>query len=455
VKLWDTTTGQERFTLRGHTSPVGTVAFNHTGTRLASASWDQTVKLWDTASGQEIHTLKGHSGPVVCVAFRPDGTLLASGGDDQTVKLWDMASGRVMRIFKGHTGTVRSIAFSPDGTQLASASEDRTLKLWDAVSGMELRTFTGHTGQVVSVAFSPDGSWLASASGDRTLKLWNAATGQELRTFSGHRSTVSSVTFGIDGTRLASASRDQTVKLWDTAAGQELRTLSGHTEAVWNVAFSPDGTRLASVSDDWTVVIWDARPLTPLVQVEVEAVGRLTYLSRKPLPSAEVRAAIQRDKLISAAVRQKALELADRFLEEADPKHYHDAAWPLIRHPYANVFMCEFALAQLRVACDKAPAQQPYRIALGIAQYRLGRFQKERHAEALATLLQSDQGHPATLAFAAMAAHQLGHQEKSRAGLARMREVLREEQWAKNPDARSFLREAAELIEGKPTQPRP
>jgi hypothetical protein len=109
----------------------------------------------------------------------------------------------------------------------------------------------------------------------------------------------------------------------------------------------------------------------------------------------------------------------------------------------------------MKVACDKAPAQQPYRIALGIAQYRLGRFQKERYAEALATLMKCDQGHPATLAFVAMAEHQLGHKEKSRAGFARMQEVLREEQWAKNPDARSFLREAAELIEGRPTQPKP
>jgi hypothetical protein len=391
----------------------------------------------------------------VSVAFSPDGTRLASASDDQTVKLWDAATGQELRALKGHTSTVRSVAFSPDGTRLASASEDRTVKLWDVPSGQELHTLRGHSGQVVSVAFSLDGTRLASASEDRTVKLWDAALGEELRTFKGHTGSVWSVAFSPNGTRLASSGRDRTVKLWDVASGQELRTLQGHTGSVVSVAFSPDGMRLASASEDGTVGLWDARPLTTDIKAEVESVGRLEFLFRKPLPRSEVRAALERDRILNETARRKALEFAERFLEETDPQKYYDAAWPLIRYPYANVFMCQFALAQMKAACQRAPDQETYRIAHGAAQYRVGRFQKESYAEALAALSRCDPNHPATLAFLAMAQHQLGQREKARAVLARMQEVMKDEPGARNPDALSLLREATQLIEGKPAQPRP
>jgi tetratricopeptide (TPR) repeat protein len=93
VKVWDSTSGQELLSLKGHTGPVQGVCFSPDGTRLASAGGAYNkpgeVKVWDSTSGQELLSLKGHTGMVVGVCFNPDGTRLASGSLDQTVKVWE------------------------------------------------------------------------------------------------------------------------------------------------------------------------------------------------------------------------------------------------------------------------------------------------------------------------------------------------------------------------------
>ena len=78
------------------------MAFSPDGQRLASASDDQTVKIWDSATGKELFSLKGHAGGVRSVAFSPDGQRLASASLDQTVKIWDSATGKELFALKGH-----------------------------------------------------------------------------------------------------------------------------------------------------------------------------------------------------------------------------------------------------------------------------------------------------------------------------------------------------------------
>jgi WD40 repeat protein/serine/threonine protein kinase len=446
VKVWGAGSGQELRTLKGHTQWVLSVAFSPDSQRLASASADQTVKVWDVGSGQALHTLKGHTREVECVAFSSDGQRLASASLDQTVKVWDAVSGQELRTLNGHTQGVRGVAFSVDGQRLASASLDQTVKVWDAVSGQELRTLPGHTAPVMSVAFSPDGRRLAAASADQTVKVWDAVSGQELRTLKGHTNWVYGVAFSPDGQRLASASYDQTVKVWDAVSGQELRTLKGHTGGVLSTAFSPDGQRLASASDDQTVKVWDAQPLTPQLLVEREALGLVEFLFARPLRQADVLAYLRSAPAISPQVRPMALALAERYQEGTDPQKYHAAAWPVLRHPYANSIMCQFALVQMSAACERAPDHAPYRLGLAVARYRLGRFQKQRYPEALATLTRCDPKHPTTLAFLAMTQHQLGQNEQARMTLARLRLVMKEPQWAANAEAEAFLREAEALL---------
>ena len=70
------------------------VAYSPDGQMLASACADYTVKLWDTNTGLERFTLHGHASLVDGVAFSPDGERIASAGLDRTVRLWHPATGR-------------------------------------------------------------------------------------------------------------------------------------------------------------------------------------------------------------------------------------------------------------------------------------------------------------------------------------------------------------------------
>jgi WD40 repeat protein len=237
------------------------LALSPDGKRLASGSRDWTVKVWDTATGQETWTLQGHAGPVYSVAFSPDGKRLASGGRD--LKVWDAATGHQTLTLKGHSGLVSSVAFSPDGKRLASGTGDQhqgEVKVWDAATGQETLTLKGDTGGVTDVAFSPDGKLLAGATWGSVM-VWDAATGQETLTLNRQFSRIlsdeegmcsnNSVAFSPDGKRLASGSYDGSIKVWDAQTGRETLTLKergGARQFGKSVAFSPDGRRLAGDS---------------------------------------------------------------------------------------------------------------------------------------------------------------------------------------------------------------
>jgi WD40 repeat protein len=85
------------------------------------------VRLWETETGKEIQTLKGHTGPVQCVAFSPDGKQIVSCGE--TLKLWDLSSGQETLSLRFQA---ISASFTPDGKKIMSGARDGTVKIWDA-----------------------------------------------------------------------------------------------------------------------------------------------------------------------------------------------------------------------------------------------------------------------------------------------------------------------------------
>jgi len=139
----------------------------------SSSSSDKKTKPWEF-----VRSIKAHTMPVLTMAYDPTGTLVATGSADRSVKVWDVARGYCTHSFKGHTDVVQLVQFhvparmfGPTGgagaaaagsLQLYSTSHDYTLKVYDLNDSACVATYKEHLSVATAVA-------TASASGDEYL----------------------------------------------------------------------------------------------------------------------------------------------------------------------------------------------------------------------------------------------------------------------------------------------
>jgi WD40 repeat protein/tRNA A-37 threonylcarbamoyl transferase component Bud32 len=145
LKIWDGESGQEALTIKGNSGPVSSVAISPDSKWIASILRDArgpngkwiaaALKVWNIETGQEAFTLQGHTMPVSEVAFLGNGKRIVSGSQDGTLKVWDAETGHETLTLKGHFRLVMCLAISPDGTRIVSGGADGTLRIWDAQAG--------------------------------------------------------------------------------------------------------------------------------------------------------------------------------------------------------------------------------------------------------------------------------------------------------------------------------
>ena len=246
--------------------------FNSNGSRIVTASSDQTARIWDAPTGTEILKMKvaeEHAVRVAC--FSPDDRVVATGSDDGMLGIWDAQSGRrlvdpirAVPDEQGGWNMIWTIQFSQDGKTILTAGTDGSARLWNAQSGEAIGQPMRHRARVASAGFSPDEKRVLTASDDWTARQWDASTGQQIGPELNHDDHVTSAFYSPDGDLILTASEDGSVRLWDTQSGSPVVAPMRHGATVRVARFDPLGERIVTACEDGTASIWDARLGLPL-----------------------------------------------------------------------------------------------------------------------------------------------------------------------------------------------
>ena len=263
IHVVDAATSAPLHTLAGHPSQVWSIAFDPTGTLLASGSDDQ-INLWEVESGKVWRTWKTAAvsdSPILAATFSRDSQYLVSGNGRGEVRLWNRHTQRCLATMANHTQPVRSLALCPESKFVASGDNGGTVRLWNLKTQTDI-TAIQHPANITALVMSPDGAWIASGSADGTLRLADIYQTHLQTALMGHGGRVLAIAFSPDSQWLATGSSDYTIRLWQVGHSAPEIMLKGHQGWIWAVAFSPDGKWLATGSDDYTVKLWDIEQKT-------------------------------------------------------------------------------------------------------------------------------------------------------------------------------------------------
>jgi WD40 repeat protein/Tfp pilus assembly protein PilF len=372
-----------------------------------------------------------------------DGALLALSAAAGQTALIDLCSERYDRrtIADTHTGP----ALSPDGRWLALGDwHGRGVRVWDVRSAARVCELPTASGAIVRT--SPDGRWLLAGCVSEYL-LWKMGTWELIRRIPReHEINPSGSGFSPDATLLAISRSASAVSLVDPETGRELLRLAASGPNV-RLCFSPDATRLAiSVErgsvDVWNLrevrlqlarigLDWDAAPITDASLSEPAADARRPATPRVDLAAADapepaLHAELDLGDLVAAHLlqahnhskrgRHAQAIAAYRTLLARWPDHApaaNNLAWILLTCPPDSRRPDE-ALPLALKAVELAPERFEYLNTLGVAYYRLGRFD-----QAVQALLQASERNPDgptawDFFYLAMSHQQLGEADQAR-----------------------------------------
>lgn len=255
---WSLKTESAEQVLRFHTDAVNAVAFLKDG-RMATAGGDAKIAIWTPGRSKPDLVFDGHRAPIVSLAVSADGTKLASASWDQTVRVWSLANGS-QQTLEGHSQNVNGVTFGPDGQSLVSVGYDRELRIWPlAGTPPDVITLAAPL-NAVSIAF--DGEIAAGGSDGKVRFL--TAKGEQTGEVQAGPTPIVALAMSPDGTLLAAAGISGAVSVIDRKARSIVRTLVGPGGSVWSVAFLSDDATLLTGGADGRIRRWNARTGDPM-----------------------------------------------------------------------------------------------------------------------------------------------------------------------------------------------
>ena len=228
IHVWETSTGDLIRTLRpfsesGFSGRIYCATLSPDDRFLAIGGFfpDNEIRIIDLQQSPDVVILKGHKNVVSKLRFSADGSRLLSASNDQSVRIWNLtySAGKVSGVpgplFTGHTAPVYDIAWTLDNQRFVSASLDGTLRLWNAQSSGSPVVMKMHIDKVYSVAVSPDGNTIASGGNKGDVLIWDSQGSYRQRLPSVEQ-PVTGLAFTPEGRLMVTSERTQLV---DVEAG--------------------------------------------------------------------------------------------------------------------------------------------------------------------------------------------------------------------------------------------
>lgn len=146
--------------------------------RLFRARTGELIKELQGVSTHDLAGFSGHHFAVTAVAFDHSGTLVASGAEDGEILVWHAERGEVLRKYEGHNGPVAHLEFSGNNRYLVSAAADSSVRIWDLADGTEqLRLFSFNKGTEWA-SVSPNGMFDGSIAGREAVCFSTSRNGE-------------------------------------------------------------------------------------------------------------------------------------------------------------------------------------------------------------------------------------------------------------------------------------
>ncbi len=243
VRLWDTTTGEERRVLRGHTHTVTTLDFSPDSRLLATGSWDHSVRIWEVATGKPLHVLQPeklleHGLGVSVVRFSSDGRRLLTMTDGVHTEGADPFSKQLFSRGDPPAKHVKEVKYvhnfyMPKGFNGPYRGKDHDAspaQLWDPATGKLIATLrpAPKSKQALEETtwadFTPDGQDVITGHWEGSINRWRASDGAHLAQHRGEPTPVKQATISTDGARLLvqrSKSPFLVFAIHDLATGKE------------------------------------------------------------------------------------------------------------------------------------------------------------------------------------------------------------------------------------------
>lgn len=273
VVLWDVISKEHNIhELSGHSELILSTAFSHDGSKIVSASIDKTIKIWDTKSLKEIFTINGHTGPVRTAYYSSDDKYILSSSNDSTARLWNAKTHKEIRRFEGHEAIIQSARFNSRNDKIVTSSNDGTVRVWDVKSGRLIQTLIDPSNKKIyysDACFSPDGENVYASAHDGTIKKWKWETGELNKVYYGHTSGVYSISCTSDGTTLVS-SGEKNIIIWNSETGDIIKKLNLHSTTIYGVDISTNDSLIVSGSPDGRVIIWKDLQAIPQEKVVLQ-----------------------------------------------------------------------------------------------------------------------------------------------------------------------------------------